>query len=225
MREYIRQYITRAFNDENSGSCPDTHAVALWLARPQLDTLRSLDRPFTSARLSVAEARYLQKALVSVSSKLLAGASRMWQNRCKQFTTPVSSYATMTTLIGVYSGRDNISLSLSFDTAQKLSQASDYVLAYQPGGYVVDGQNGRNISAPARCNDNFDMFNCYFGWNPIAHRMELFTKSPLREGLYKALVNYNEPEKSSVYWTLERLSLLPLDSRERCIAYYRTQLP
>jgi hypothetical protein len=79
------------------------------------------------------------------------------------------------TLTGVYSGRDNISLSLSFDTAQKLFQASDYDLAYQPGGYVVDGQNGQNISGPARCNDNFDMFNCYFGWNPIAHRMELFT--------------------------------------------------
>jgi hypothetical protein len=66
------------------------------MARPQIDTLRSLDRPFTSARLSVAEARYLQKALVSVSSKLLAGASRMWQNRSRQYTTPVNSYATMT---------------------------------------------------------------------------------------------------------------------------------
>jgi hypothetical protein len=73
-----------------------------------------------------------------------------------------------------------------------------YVLAYQPGGYVVDGQNGRNISGPARCNDNFDMFNCYFGWKPIAHRMELFTKAPIQEGLYEALVNYNEPGKSSV---------------------------
>jgi hypothetical protein len=123
------------------------------------------------------------------------------------------------TLIGVYSGRNNISLSLSFDTAQKLFQASDYVLAYQPGGYVVDGQNGQNISGPARCNDNFGK------WNPIAHRMELFTKAPLQEGLYEALVNYNEPGKSSVYWTPERLSLLPPDSRERCIAYYRTQLP
>jgi hypothetical protein len=77
IREYIRQYISRAFNDEHSGSSPDTHAVAIWMARPQIDTLRSLDRPFTSARLSVVEARYLQKVLVSVSSKLLAGASRM----------------------------------------------------------------------------------------------------------------------------------------------------
>jgi hypothetical protein len=128
-------------------------------------------------------------------------------------------------LIGVYSGRDNISLSLSFDTAQKLFQASDYVLAYQPGGYVVDGQNRQNISGPARCNDNFGIFNCNFGWNPIAHRMELFTKAPLQEGLYEVLVNYNEPRKSSVYWTQERLSLLPPDSRKRCIAYYRTQLP
>jgi hypothetical protein len=123
------------------------------------------------------------------------------------------------TLIGVYSGRDNISLSLSFDTAQKLFQESDYVIAYQPDGYVMDGQNGRNISGPARCNNNFDMFNCYFGWNPVAHRMELFTKAPISERLYEALVNYNEPGKSSVYWTQERLSLLPPDSRERFIAY------
>jgi hypothetical protein len=77
IREYIRQYISRASNDEHSGSSPDTHAVAIWMARPQIDTLQSLDRPFTSARLSVADARYLQKALVSVSSKLLSGASRM----------------------------------------------------------------------------------------------------------------------------------------------------
>jgi hypothetical protein len=96
VREYIRQYISRAFNDEHSGSSPDTHAVAIWIARSQIDTLQSLDRPFTSARLSVAEAQYLQKALVSVSSKLLAGASRMWQNRSRQYTTPVNSYATMT---------------------------------------------------------------------------------------------------------------------------------
>jgi hypothetical protein len=47
MRKYTRQYITRAFNDETLGSCSETHAVALWMARPQLDTLRSLDRPFT----------------------------------------------------------------------------------------------------------------------------------------------------------------------------------
>jgi hypothetical protein len=94
IREYIRQYITRVFNDRHPGSCPDTHAVVMC---PQLDTLRSLDSPFISARLSVAESRYLQKALVSVSSKLLADANRMWQTRCKHFTTPVSGYATMTT--------------------------------------------------------------------------------------------------------------------------------
>jgi hypothetical protein len=69
------------------------------------------------------------------------------------------------------------------------------------------------------------VFNCYFGWNPIAHRMRLFTKAQLQEGLYEALANYNEPGKSSVYWTQERLSLLPPDSWERRIAYYRTQLP
>jgi hypothetical protein len=85
IREYIRQYISRAFNDEHLGSSLNTHAVAVWMARPQIDTLRSLDRPFTSARLLVAEARYLQKVLVSVSSKLLVGASRMRQNRLPFF--------------------------------------------------------------------------------------------------------------------------------------------
>jgi hypothetical protein len=129
------------------------------------------------------------------------------------------------TLIDVYSGRDNRAHSLSFEGAQKLIRASDYVLAYQPGGYVVDGQNGRNISGPAHCNDNFEMFNCYLGWNPVWNRMELFTKARISEGLYEALVNYNEPGKSSVYWTLERLSLLPPDSRDLCIAYYRAQSP
>jgi hypothetical protein len=66
------------------------------------------------------------------------------------FEVPQGRIIPAGTLIGVYSGRDNISLSLSFDTAQKLFQASDYVLAYQPGGYVVDGQNGRDIFDSAR---------------------------------------------------------------------------
>jgi hypothetical protein len=86
----------RAINDGHLGSFPDTHTVAMWMAHPQLDTLRSLNSPFISARLSVAESRYLRKALVSVRSKLLAGASRMWQTRCKQFTTSISGFATMT---------------------------------------------------------------------------------------------------------------------------------
>jgi hypothetical protein len=55
--------------------------------------------------------------------------------------------------------------------------------------------------------------------------MELFTKAPISEGLYEALVNLNEPEKASVYWTTEHLSLLPPASRDRCIAYYRAQSP
>jgi hypothetical protein len=136
MREYIREYITRAFNDENSGSCSDTHAVALWMARLQLDTLRSLDRPFTSARLSVTEARYLQKALVSVSSKLLAGASRMWQNRCKQFTTPVRSYATMTSA-RMTPGSVQPSINSAFSTLRAASDTLSTVRDTDPPGDPV----------------------------------------------------------------------------------------
>jgi hypothetical protein len=141
------------------------------------------------------------------------------------FQVPKGRTIPASTLIDVYSGRDNRLLSISFEADQKLFRASDYVLAYQPRGYIVDGQNGRNISGPARCSDKFKMFNCYFGWNPVWNWMELFTKAPISEGLYEALMNYNEPGKSSVYWTPERLSLLPPASRDRCIAYYRAQSP
>lgn len=129
------------------------------------------------------------------------------------------------TLIGVYSGRDNHNLSLSFAAAQKLFRTSDYVLAFPSGGYIVDGQNGPSISGPARCNDNFDMFNCYLGYNPVKKRMELFTKAPMSSGFYEALVNYNEPGQKSVFWTPERLSFLSPDARSRCIAYYRATSP
>ena len=136
------------------------------------------------------------------------------------FRVPKGQTIPAGTMIGVYSGRDSFNLSITFAAAQKLFRSSDYVLSHQPAGYVVDGQNGPIISGPARCNDNFDMFNCYLGWNPNKKRMELFTKAPMSEGYYEALVNYNEPGKSSAYWTPERLRLLSPEARARCSAHY-----
>jgi hypothetical protein len=128
------------------------------------------------------------------------------------------------TLIGIYSGRDNKTLKLSYKEARTRFQSSNYVMTYDPCQYVVDGQNGQRISGPAWCNDNFDMFNCLFSWNPNLKRIELHTKAPLGEGYYEALVNYSDPGKKSSFWTDEKILLLPPESRARCIAYSRESL-
>jgi hypothetical protein len=48
----------------------------------------------------------------------------------------------------------------------------------------VDGEDGLTICGPARSNDNFDMFNCYFAYNSSSTppRMELITKGPMAGG-------------------------------------------
>ena len=125
------------------------------------------------------------------------------------------------TLIGIYSGRDNTMLRISVKEARARFQSSNYVMTYEPGRYIVDGQNGNVISGPAWCNDNFEMFNCLFSWNPVFKRIELHTKAPLGEGYYEALVNYSDPGKKSGFWTDEKILLLPPESRARCIAYYQ----
>jgi hypothetical protein len=63
------------------------------------------------------------------------------------------------TLLGVYSGRSGESLKIKYKEAQKLFRASDYVVDHSPSSYVVDG--------PARSNDNVDIVNCYFAYNPL----------------------------------------------------------
>jgi hypothetical protein len=71
--------------------------------------------------------------------------------------------------------------------------ASDYVLSDKPHRFVVDGQHNDVISGPARSNDNFDIVNCYFAYNPTLRRLELITRAPLEEGIYEALTNYDTP--------------------------------
>jgi hypothetical protein len=73
---------------------------------------------------------------------------------------------------------------------------------HSPSSYVVDGQNGNTICGPASSNDNFDIVNCYFAYNPLDKRVKLFTNVP--PGYYESITNYDTPVKSSVvllYWS------------------------
>jgi hypothetical protein len=121
-------------------------------------------------------------------------------------------------LLAVYYGRSNVSLQLKYREAQKLFDMSDYTLS--TSRYIVDGQNGLAICGAARANDGFDLFNCYFAYNPVKERMELLTKGPIGPGLYEALANYGPPGERSAYWNARRKLLLPFEARQRCLAYY-----
>jgi hypothetical protein len=81
----------------------------------------------------------------------------------------------------------------------------------------VDGQHNDVISGPARSNDNFDIVNCYFAYNPTLRRLELITRAPLKEGIYEALTNYDTPREPPANWTAERLSYLSDEARARCL--------
>ena len=109
------------------------------------------------------------------------------------------------TLLGVYSGRSNKSAKLAYQEALIHFKTSDYVLAYGPARYVVDGQDGDTICGPAKTNDNFKIVNSYLNWNPVNKYMELITMGTLREVLYEALTNYDTP----CYWDKTRQDLLP----------------
>ena len=121
-------------------------------------------------------------------------------------------------LLAVYYGRSNVNLKLKFKVVQKLFDVSDYTLS--TSRYIVDGQNGLTICGAARANDGFDLFTCYFAYNPIKERMELLTKGPMGPGLYEALANYSPPGERSAYWNERRRLLLSFEVRQRCLAYY-----
>jgi hypothetical protein len=95
---------------------------------------------------------------------------------------------------------------------------SDYSLS--TSRYIVDGQNGLAICGAARANDCFDLFNCYFAYNPVKERMELLTKGPMGPGLYEALANYGPPGERSAYWNAHCRLLLPYEATQQCLAYY-----
>jgi hypothetical protein len=111
------------------------------------------------------------------------------------------------TLIGVYSGRDTKNLHLTYPQAQRRFANSDYVLAAPRSRYAVDGEDGLTIGGPARSNDNFDLFNCYFAYNPSSTppRMELITKGPMAGGasgaVYEVFTNCDAPGRPPAYWT------------------------
>jgi hypothetical protein len=103
------------------------------------------------------------------------------------------------TLLGVYLGRSGESLKIKYKEAQKLFRASNYVVDHSPSSYVVDGQNGNMICGPAHSNDNFDIVNCYFAYNPLDKQVKLFTNVPMLEGYYESLTNYDTPGKAPCY--------------------------
>jgi hypothetical protein len=121
-------------------------------------------------------------------------------------------------LLAVYYGRSNVTLQLKYKEAQKLFDTSDYLLS--TSRYIVHRQNGLAICGAARANDCFDLFNCYFAYNPVKERMELLTKGPMGPGLYEALANYGPPGERSAYWNARRRLLLPYESTQRCLAYF-----
>jgi hypothetical protein len=120
--------------------------------------------------------------------------------------------------IGVYEGRCNNNRD-DYSAALERFAASDYVLSDKPHRFVVDSQHNDVICGPARSNDNFDIVNCYFAYNPTLRRLELITRAPLEEGIYEALTNYDTPGELPAYWSAERLSYLSVEARARCLAY------
>jgi hypothetical protein len=118
--------------------------------------------------------------------------------------------------INVYKGRCNKNRD-DYAAALVRFAASDYVLSDKPHRFVVDGQHNDVIS---RSNDNFNIVNCYFAYNPTLRRLELITRAPLEEGIYDALTNYDIPGEFLAYWTAERLSYLSEEARAQCLAYY-----
>jgi hypothetical protein len=123
------------------------------------------------------------------------------------------------TRISVFEGRCNKNRD-DYAAALVRFAASDYVLSDKPHRFVVDGQHNDVISGPARSNDNFDMVNCYFAYNPTLRRLELIMRAPLEEEIYKALTNYDTLGELPAYWTAERLTYLSDKARARRLAYY-----
>jgi hypothetical protein len=83
---------------------------------------------------------------------------------------------------------------------------SDYILAHARVLYAVDGAKN---CGPAYINDRFDKANVYFSYNSNLNCMEVRTTGPMLPGKYELLVNYDQPQYPSSYWTPERRSHLP----------------
>jgi hypothetical protein len=70
-------------------------------------------------------------------------------------------------------------------------------------------------SVVPRASDCFDLFNCYFTYNPVKERMELLTKGPMGPGLYKVL-----RERDRHTGMRDADYYCHYEARQRCLAYY-----
>ena len=127
------------------------------------------------------------------------------------------------TLLEVYEGESNEDVNMSYAEAVRRWADSDYVLADVQHAYVV---NGYLSSGAARANESFGAVNSILYFNPSQRRGELLVAATIRiSGYYEALVNYTEPHKPSPYWTTRRVSLLPAETRAKCLQFYGSPAP
>ena len=92
-RAYLRAYAKYAANTDSSALPWDV--LSLWLARPQHSSLRKIASDMDFPVSSVKELRYIQKELISLSSKLLLGSRSLWRLRCTMANESVSGFTAM----------------------------------------------------------------------------------------------------------------------------------
>jgi hypothetical protein len=117
-------------------------------------------------------------------------------------------------LVAQYFGKDTATTSKetrksradTYRAAMDSWARSDYILAHARALYAVDGAKN---CGPAYINDGFDKVNVYFSYNSDANCMEVRTTGPMLPGKYELLVNYDQPQYPSSYWTPDRRSHLP----------------
>ena len=96
-------------------------------------------------------------------------------------------------------------------------KGGDYVLSNSAYRYVV---NGDLSSGAARANDSFGDANVFLYFNYHKRRVELRLAADVEEGMYEALVNYTAPHQESVYWTEDRIALLPVATQQKARRFY-----
>jgi hypothetical protein len=67
----------------------------------------------------------------------------------------------------------------------------------------VDGEDGLFICGPARSNDNFNLFNCFFAYNSLSTSPRSITKGPMAGGpsgaIYEVFTNDDAPGRPPAY--------------------------
>jgi hypothetical protein len=128
---------------------------------------------------------------------------------------------------GVLGARHQKSPPLLSPNPTEVFAISDYILAAPRSSYVLDRENCPSICGPAWSNDNFDLFNCFFAYNPSSTipRMELITKGFMKGGPsgadhYEVFTNNDVPRRPPAYWIAQRWDRLSEKARAQCLAYY-----